>query len=192
VGEAAAARPWEAAPLLDLRRAAGGLDVAPIDAALARAARGRLFVRALAKHALAARPPSMLLLRLRGSASRVDLDRDGLQPIVALARCFALEAGSAARGTLERLDDAARAGALSERAHAAVGEAFRFLSTLRLAHDLRAAAEGRRATGVIAVAELAGLERTRLKDAFRAVRSWQEAAAFRYEPDLVMAGPEDR
>jgi CBS domain-containing protein len=189
IEETAAARPWEAAPLHDLRRAGGSLDVTPLEAALARAARGRHFVRALAKHALAAEPPSTLLLRLRGSASRVDLDRDAILPIVALARCFALEAGSAARGTLERLDDAARAGTLSDRTHAAVTEAFRFLLTLRLAHALRGAAAGRPAAGEIALTELAGIERTRLKDAFRAIRSWQGAAAFRYQPDLVMAGP---
>jgi CBS domain-containing protein len=187
--EETAARPWEAAPLLDLRRAGGGLDVAPLDAALARVARGRLFVRALAKQALAAEPPSMLRLRLRGGATRVDLDRDALLPIVALARCFALEVGSSARGTLDRLGDALRAGALSERAHGAVTEAFRFLLTLRLAHALRGAVAGRPAASEIALSELAGIERTRLKDALRAVRAWQEAAAFRWQPDLVMAGP---
>jgi CBS domain-containing protein len=119
----------------------------------------------------------------------VDLERDGILPIVALARCFALEAGSSSRGTLERLDDAARAGVLSEETHAAVSEAFRFLTTVRLAQRLRAAVAGRTDPGDLALAELAGIERTRLKDAFRAIRSWQEAAAYRYQPDLVMAGP---
>jgi CBS domain-containing protein len=191
IEDAAADRPWEVAPLLDLRRAAGALDVAPIDAALARAARGRLFVRTLAKQALAAEPPGMLLLRLRGRASRVDLEREGILPIVLLARCAALEAQSAARGTLERLDDARRAGVISERTHAAVGEAFRFLSTIAVAHRLRAVAAGRPFSAEIALSELAAIERTRLKDAFRVIRAWQEAAAYRYQPDLVMAGPPD-
>jgi CBS domain-containing protein len=183
-------RPWDAPPLFDVRRAAGALDPAPLDEALARASRRRHLVRLLAKQALAVEPPRTLLLRLRGASSRVDLAREGLSPIVALARCFALEAGSVARGTLERLDAAARAGVLSEATHAAVTEAFRFLLSLRLGVQLRRTAAGRPARDeVVALAELVAIERTRLKDAFRAIRRWQENAAYRYQPDLVMGGP---
>jgi CBS domain-containing protein len=181
-------RPWEAPRLLDLRRAAGGLDLAPVEEVLARAPRRRLFVRTLAKQALGLEPPMTLLLRLRGSSSRVDLERQGLSPIVALARCFALDAGSAARGTLDRLEQALRAGVLSEATHAAMSEAFRFLLRLRLSVQLRAVAAGRPAVDEVALSELTGLERTRLKEAFRAVRKCQENAEYRYQTDLVMSG----
>jgi CBS domain-containing protein len=182
-------RPWEAGPLFDVRRSAGALDVSPLEEALSRATRRRHLVRILAKQALALEPPGTLRLRVRGASSRVDLGREGLAPIVRLARCFALEAGSLARGTLERLDAARRAGALSEGTHAAAGEAFRFLLSLELAAQLRAAAAGRPAPREVALSELAAIERTRLKEAFRAVRRWQESASFRWQPDLVMGGP---
>jgi CBS domain-containing protein len=189
VEETVEERPWAAGPLFDVRRAAGDLDVSPLEEALSRAARRRHLVRILAKQALAVEPPGTLLLRVRGAASRVDLARGGLAPIVRLARCFALEGGSLARGTLERIDAARRAGVLSDATHVAAGEAFRFLLSIHLAVQLRAAAAGRPGARDVALSELAAIERTRLKDAFRAVRRWQESAAFRYQPDLVMGGP---
>jgi CBS domain-containing protein len=188
IDEVAAARPWEAAPFLDLRRVAGALDLAPLEEALSRASRKPSFVRALAREALSVEPPHMLLLRLRGASSRVHLERQGLSPIVSLARCFAVEAGSRARATVERLDDAMRAGVLSENAHSAITEAFRFLLGLRLRVQLRAISAGTPADDEVALSDLAGIERTRLKEAFRAIRRWQEAAAHRYQPELV-SGP---
>jgi CBS domain-containing protein len=182
------ARPWEAARLFDLRRAGGVLDLSPIEEVLARAPRRRLFVRTLAKQALRLEPPAMLLLRLRGSSSRVDLERQGLLPIVALARCFALDAWSTARGTIDRLDQALRAGVLSEGTHAGMTEAFRFLLRLRLSVQLRAVAAGRPRVDEVALSELTGTERTRLKEAFRAIRKCQENAQYRYQTDLVMTG----
>jgi CBS domain-containing protein len=185
-------RPWETPPLLDLRRSGGTLEVTAIDDALARASERRLFVRALAKQALVVEPPHLLLLRLRGTSSRVDVERRGLGPIVSLARCFAVEAGSRARNTLERLDDARSAGILAEGTHAAVTEAFRFLLGLALSVKLRAIASMRPPADEVPLSELTGIERTRLKDAFRAIRRWQESASYRYQPDLVMTGPGPR
>jgi CBS domain-containing protein len=186
VEEALDARPHEAPRYLDLRRAAGTLDLSPVEEVLARAPRRRLFVRTLAKQALSLEPPMTLLLRLRGSSSRVDLERQGLRPIVALARCFAVEAASTARGTLDRLDQALRAGVLSEATHAGLTEAFRFLLRLRLSVQLRAVAAGASPVDEVALSELTGMERTRLKESFRAIRKCQENAAYRYQPDLVM------
>jgi CBS domain-containing protein len=185
-------RPWDTSGWFDHRRIGGTLDVAPLDEALARAPHKRLFVRSLAKQALAVDAPMMLLLRLRGASSRVDLERRGIGLIVSLARCFALDAGSLARNTLERLDDARKAGVLSEATHASVTEALRFMLGLRLSVQLRAIAAGRPPVDEVSLAELTGLERSRLKDSFRAIRRWQEAAAYRYHPDLIMTGPGTR
>jgi CBS domain-containing protein len=100
---------------------------------------------------------------------------------VALARCAALEAGSGARNTLERLDDAKKAGVVSERTHAAASEAFRFVLGLRLKVQLRALAAGSHPGDDVALSELTAIERTRLKDSFRAIHKWQETASLRYE-----------
>ena len=66
--------------------------------------------RFLARSAMEFRPPPSLLMRLRGSSSEMDVKLQGISPIVFLARAYALEAGSRARNTLERIAVARRAG----------------------------------------------------------------------------------
>jgi CBS domain-containing protein len=175
-------RPHEAAVFFDLRAPGGALDVAPLEAELARAPRQRLFVRTLAKGALAFAPPASFLLR---DSSRIDLKQHGIAPVVFLARCYAIEIGSTARNTLERLDAAARGGLMGETIHADVTEAYRFLLGLRLRAQLRLLSERRPIGNEITVADLTPLERNRLKDSFRAIRRWQEKAAFHYQTGVV-------
>jgi CBS domain-containing protein len=103
---------------------------------------------------------------------------------VFLARCYGLEVGAPARATLDRLDAAARAGLLSEATRDAVAEAFRFLLRLRLRNELRLLAEGRPPTAVVALADLSAVERSRLKESFRAIGQWQERAAYHYRTDF--------
>ena len=134
----------------------------------------------LAKEALGFHPPPMLLLRLRGESSVVDLKLHGITPIVAMARRFALEAGTRSRSTLARLERAARAGLLDPEAAVTISETYRFLLGLRLRLQLRMAAEGRPVANKVKLAELGEIERSRLKDAFRAIRSWQEKSAFQF------------
>lgn len=182
IAECVEVRPHDAAIFFDLRAIAGGLDVAPLTAELARAPRLRLFVRTLAKGALGFTPPTSFLLR---DSSRIDLKLHGILPIVFLARCYAIEVASPSRNTLDRLDDAARAGLMGEAVHADVTEAYRFLVGLRLRAQLRMISEHRPVTSEITVAELTALERNRLKDSFRAIRRWQEKAAFHYQTGVL-------
>jgi CBS domain-containing protein len=178
-------RPAAAAILYDLRRAAGNLDLAPLETALARGARTRHLARTLAREALRFTPPPGVVLRLRGGSSEVDLKQHGIAPVVMLARCYAVEVGSPARGTLERLEAARAAGVMAEGLHASVSEAYRFLLDLRLRLQLRAASEHRPLVDVVRLDELSGAERTRVKDSFRAIRRWQEKATYHYQTDLV-------
>jgi CBS domain-containing protein len=173
--------PHDAEILLDLRRAAGRLDVSPLSAELARAARSSLLLRFLVREALEFSPPSALVLRLRGDASVVDLKGHGIAPIVFLARCYGLEAAGEKLSTLDRLDDAVRAGIMDADVHATVVEAYRFLLGLRLRLQLRDLAEGRGPRNRVALSEVTPVERSRLRDAFRAVKSWQEKAAYHYQ-----------
>jgi CBS domain-containing protein len=171
--------PHHAELWLDARRVGGRLDVAPLEASLARAARAPLLQHLLAREALAFRPPAPLLLRLRPSTA-VDVKLHGLVPIVFLARCYALEAGSVGRGTLERLDSARRGGALAAENHAAVSEAYRFLLSLRLRLQLRARAARGAFHDRLPAAALAPPDRTRLREAFGAIRRWQESAGYHF------------
>jgi len=176
-------RPHAAALLLDLRRAAGTLPLAPLAAERARAGRTATFLRFLARAALELEPAETGGLRLRG-APDVDLKAGGIQPVVALARCYGVEVGAAETSTIGRLDAARAAGLMGEEAHATVTEAFRFLLALRLRHQLRQLAERRPPTSLVAWATLSPIERSRLKDSLRAVRRWQEKAGYHYRADF--------
>jgi CBS domain-containing protein len=165
----------------DFRQVAGALSVAPLEAALADAVEKPVFLRFLAKSALEFRPPQMLLLRLRGESSVVDLKLHGISPIVFLARCYGLEAGLSARGTIDRLEHAARRKLVDEDPSTRALEAYRFLLGLRLRLQLRSLAAERPATNRVALSELTAIERSRLKDAFRAVKSFQDSGAFHFK-----------
>jgi CBS domain-containing protein len=173
-----------ASVFFDFRPVGGTLDLEPLEALLEGAARRPPFLRLLAVDALGMHPPPLLLLRLRGGSSVVDLKAHGISPIVALARRLALEAGTRARGTFARLERALRAGLLEADAEATLAETYRFLLGLRLRLQLRMAAEGRPITSKVKLAELGEIERSRLKDSFRAIRHWQEQAAFQLHVEL--------
>jgi CBS domain-containing protein len=176
------ARPHEAAIFFDFRKVGGGLDVEPLAAALTRAPRQRLFVRQLAKAALAFGPPGTFLLR---DSSTIDLKDGGISPVVFLARCYAIEVGSRARNTIERLDAARAAGLMGEQVHADVTEAYRFLLGVRLRAQLRMISEHELVTSELHVADLSPLERNRLKESLRAIARWQEKAAYHYQTGLL-------
>jgi CBS domain-containing protein len=139
-----------------------------------------VFLRAMTEQALRFHPPPALLLRVRGDASTVDLKKHGLAPVAFLARCYALEIASPARGTLERLEAAERAGRMDPELRETVAEAYRFLLGLRLRLQLRHVAEGRPPGDEVALSELSPVERSRVKESFRAIRGWQELAAHKW------------
>jgi CBS domain-containing protein len=176
-------RPHAAALLFDWRKVGGALELAPFDAAMARAPRNTLFLRFLARTAVEHQPPGSVGLRL-GAGATVDLKANGIVPVVFLARCYGLEVGTRARATLDRLEAAAGAGLLSQEAHEDVALAYRFLLGLRLRHQLRQLAEGRAPSSVVRVADLSPVERSRLKESFRAIKRWQERAAYHYRTDF--------
>ncbi|HSD21208.1 MAG TPA: DUF294 nucleotidyltransferase-like domain-containing protein [Anaeromyxobacter sp.] len=168
----------------DYRRAGGALDLAPLDEILAEARRKTAFLRLLARASMEFHPPQRILLRVRGDSSTVDLKAQGLSPVVFLARCFGLEAGTRARSTLERLAAATRAGLVAEEERAAVSEAFRFVLGLRLRRELEAWSRGAPATSTLSVGELTAIERTRLKEAFRDIARWHGAASHHYHVEF--------
>jgi CBS domain-containing protein len=172
--------PHDAEILLDLRRAAGSLDVGVLDAELARGTSSSLLVRFLAREALSFSPPAPWLLRLRGGRAAFDVKRHGLVPITFLARCSALAVGSLARRTLDRLAAARAGGALDPDQAAAVGAAHAFLLGLRLRIQLAAASAGRAHSDRVELAALAPPDRRRVLDSFRAVKRWQARAAYHF------------
>jgi CBS domain-containing protein len=170
----------EAAIFFDFRRVAGSLDLAPMQEVLDGIPRREAFLRSLVRQALDFRPPPLLLLRLRGG-NDLDLKRQGIAPVVFLARCYGLAVGSQARNTLERLRAATRAGLMGPDASAAVIDSYRYLLGLRLRMQLKMISEGKVPTNVVSLSQVSGIERSRLKDSLRAIASWQDKAAYRYQ-----------
>ena len=171
-----------AAIFFDFRKVYGDLDLAPLEAVLTRASRARVFLSCMAKAALEFRPPPSLFLRLHGD--EIDLKRQVISPLVFLARPYALEAGSKARNTLERLDKGVEAGLMGSDVRATLREAYRFLLGLRLREQIRMLAEGKPPVNTISLDALTSIERSRLKDSLRHIRDWQDKAAYTYRTDL--------
>jgi len=144
----------------------------------------RTFLSAMAKSALTFRPPGGLMLRLRGEASSFDVKLKGISAIVFLARVYGLEAGARTSNTLGRLAAAYHAGLIGKDSCDTLSEAYGFLLRLRLREQLRMIAEGKPPVNVISIRDLSSIERSRLREAFRAIEIWQDRAAYHYRTDM--------
>ena len=175
----------EAAIFFDFRRGHGDLPVDSLEAIVAKARDARVFLPALAKSALTFRVASVgFLQRLRGGASKVDLKLNAISCIVFLARVYGLEAGVRSSNTIERLAAAVQAKLMSRDSFETLAESYRFLLRLRLREQLKMLAVGQAPTNVISLRELPSLERSRLRDVFRAIDAWQQRATYHYRTNL--------
>jgi CBS domain-containing protein len=77
-----------------------------------------------------------------------------------------------------------RAGLIDAESRERVVDAYRFLLGLRLRLQLGALAAGGHATNRVALAELSAVERSRLKEAFRAIKAFQERGVFHYRTEF--------
>ncbi len=174
----------EASIFFDFRAPHGALSLASLEATVRRARGARVFLAAMAKSALTFHPPGGLVLRLRSESSKLDLKLKGVSPIVFLARVYGLESGAEASNTLARLTAAVHAGLIEKDTCETLSEAYRYLLRLRLREQIRAVSRGGPPTNVISLADLSSIERSRLRDAFRAIEVWQERASYHYRTDL--------
>jgi CBS domain-containing protein len=162
---------------LDLRVVAGGLDVTPLDELRRAAGEDRHFLRALAREVAGWALPFGLFGTLREGDEGFDLKRGSLL-IVAIARLSALEAGSRARGTIDRL--AAAETVLGHDA-ATLAEGFRYLAGLRMELALDPARRADSDSGHrIHLAALNALERRFLKDIFTLLRNVRDGLVARF------------
>lgn len=174
----------EASIFFDFRGVYGHLDLAPLRAVVARARGARTFLSAMAKSALTFRVPSGLGLRLRAESSRFDMKLKGISPIVFLARVYGLEAAARTSNTLDRLRAAVEAGLIAKDTCDTLSEAYRFLLRIRLRAQLRMISEGKAPSNALSLSDLSSMERSRLRDAFRAVEVWHEHARYHYRTEL--------
>ncbi len=135
-------------------------------------------LRMLARFALSFRPPTGFLrdFVVEHSGERrgqLDLKHGGLIPIVDLARWAGMAAGLASAPTLERLRAAEAAETMESAEAQTLAEAFGFISSLRLDHQVDQLRRGEAPDDFIAPKTLNPLARSYLREAFRAVASVQ-------------------
>jgi CBS domain-containing protein len=98
-------------------------------------------------------------------------------PIVDLARWAAMAAGVTSASTIERLRAAGAAGTLPPADAQTLEDAFELIAALRMQHQVRRLRAGETPDDYVDPAELSGLTRSHLKEAFRAVASVQKHVA---------------
>ena len=135
-------------------------------------------LRLLARFALSFRPPTGFLrdFVVEHSGERrgqLDLKHGGLIPIVDLARWAGMAAGMASASTRERLRAAEAAGTMDSAEAQTLTEAFGFIFTLRLDHQVEQLRRGSAPDDFIDPKTLNPLARSYLREAFRAVASVQ-------------------
>ena len=139
-------------------------------------------LRLLARFALQFRPPTGFLrdFVVEHSGERrgqLDIKHGGLIPIVDLARWAGMAAGAASGSTMERLRAAEAAGTLDSPDARTLIEAFGFIFSLRLDHQVEQLRRGEAPDDFIDPKTLNPLARSYLREAFRAVASVQSGLA---------------
>ncbi len=167
---------YETSIFFDHRVVAGTLEVSALDETVRAHHDDGVFLARLASGAGTSRPPLGLLHRVRSTADGgVDVKAGGINPIVALARVLAVEAGSTTRSTTDRLAVATERGTLGHDAAEELTEAFRFFQGLRLEHHLEAWRDRRELSNLVHLDELTPTRRRHLKEAFVAVARVQQS-----------------
>jgi CBS domain-containing protein len=154
-------------------------------AAFAHTPNRALLLRRLAQASLAVRPPTGFrrhrVLLWTGETKLLDIKKEGLIPIEALARWSGLAAGVAAATTRARIEASESAGTLSRQDAAVLRDAFELVCELRMEHQVDQLRRGEAPDNLLDPEALTPLTRTALKEAFRAVARIQRALGQRLE-----------
>jgi CBS domain-containing protein len=184
------ARSWIAEPtqekalilasvVVDSRPVWGVHTGTPVSDAFRLAPSNPALIHLLARFALSHRPPTgffrgLVVEHTGEHRGRLDLKHGGIVPILDLARWGAIAAGVTSASTTERLRAAAAAGTLSAADTHTLQDAFQLLNNLRLEHQVTQLRVGEEPDDYVDPAELSGLMRAHLREAFRAVTSIQK------------------
>lgn len=114
-----------------------------------------------------------------------DLKAGGIAALVQMGRLMALARGVRAVNTEARFRAAAAAGGLTSENAENLTEAFRFISAVRLEHQVRQIRAGQAPDNHVNPAELSDLEKRQLRDAFEIVRKMQGALGYVYQTQLT-------
>jgi CBS domain-containing protein len=108
-----------------------------------------------------------------------DVKREGLTPIVSLARSYTLEAGVTEAGTLRRLSGAALRGRIAEQSRGDLTEAFRLMWRIRLEHHARCVEDDHPLDDLIEGRSVGSLSRAHPAEALKIIRHEQRSLRHR-------------
>jgi len=139
-----------------------------------------LFIAHLSKNALGLRPPlgffRDFVLKPNGKhKATLDLKHNGIAPVVDLARIYALAEGISAVNTIERIQQAAGTRSLTKASAENLIDAYEFLGMLRVEHQAQKLMRGEDPDNYLSPKEISKLEREHLKDAFKVIKTLQDA-----------------
>ena len=139
-----------------------------------------LFIAHLSKNALGLRPPlgffrDFVLIQNGKHKATLDLKHNGIAPIVDLARIYALSQGISAVNTIERIKQAAGTSDITKSSAENLIDAYEFLGILRVKHQANKLKAGLEADNFLYPKALSKLEREHLKDAFKVIKTLQDA-----------------
>jgi CBS domain-containing protein len=144
-----------------------------------------LFIAHMSKNALQLRPPlgffrDFVLVQDGENKNVLDLKHNGIAPIVDLARIYALSQGITATNTIDRLRAAAGTRAVTKASALNLIDAYEFLGMLRMQHQAERIAAGKTPNNYLSPKKISKLEREHLKDAFKVIKTMQDARQSAY------------
>lgn len=147
-------------------------------------------LRYMAREAVRFEPPVSVfgaLVTERAGPGRggLDIKRGGIFPLTQGARVLALEYGAGRTDTASRLAAAAEAGVISEETSGDLAQAMAFMQELRLRFQAEAIAAGREPDSYVYPERISRLERSRLKECFKAVAAFQAILSNKYQLHLL-------
>ncbi len=168
-------------PLLDDIRAMV-LDLAP---------QSKRFLGNMAAMAVDRTPPlgffrGFVLERQGVHKDELDLKGGGLHAVIELARVHALAEGIHAVGTEDRLRAIGQAGSLSDEVVHDLIDAFRFISDIRLHHQVRQLEEGNQPDNFVNPDALSTAEKRHLREGFNIIRKAQSSLSVIYQTHLML------
>ena len=151
------------------------------------------FLALLCEVSTAVAPPlgtfrQFVLTKDGSNTKSLNIKSQAVNLIIELARLYALGANSTATDTITRLNDATKAGLLRQEDCRELSEAYEFLNTVRLRHQLDSIKKPQPLSNSIDPSELTQFERNHLRDAFRIISRHQAAALVRFAPSRGIFG----
>ncbi|MBF0589497.1 MAG: cyclic nucleotide-binding/CBS domain-containing protein [Magnetococcales bacterium] len=150
------------------------------------ASQNQIFLAYMAANALSHRPPlgifrSFVLEHEGQHHDMLDLKKNGVIPVVDLARVNALKDGIQVVNTRSRIQASQKVGGLSTSGARDLLAALNFINNTRLRYHARLMVMGKEPDNFFPPDDLSDLERHHLKDAFSVVQTIQSALEQRYQ-----------